>query len=334
MSEAEAAPTAAPAEAPPPAPETLPGDQDILAALEKPADKGDAKPEPEAKKEPTKGTELAKAPETPKESAVLRSIKNRERELQAKQQAFAVAQQQATAQTQAAIEAGIQKAIKERFADPRVAVKTLNDLGLTPQQIAEALVNKDKPSAEEVARQALEEARRLREELASKDTRTRSQADESDFLAEAKSLAAQLPHLFEEYDEREILGVAYEFARELAAECKAKGEPVPNVSNARVLRALDRRAKARQDRRAERVKAKNPADTDQAKATAQADPKAAKNGSGHQGAKTGTTATTTLGKDLGERQSVAVSDPVLMSKEDILASVQRQIAEGVNIKAR
>ncbi len=46
------------------------------------------------------------------------------------------------------------------------------------------------------------------------------------------------------------------------------------------------------------------------------------------------TSTTTLGKNLGERQSVVTTDPVLMSNDDVIRQVEKQIAEGVNIKAR
>lgn len=324
----DTAPAVAPpvVEAPPAAPD-LPTDADLVAAIE-----GKAPPKVEEPKapEPKKPEE----PPKPKETAVLRSIQKREAALQTERAAFQAQVQAAQANQQQAIDAGIAKALKERFADPRVAVKTLKDLGLLPQQIAEALVKPDAPSADELARQALSEAQAIKKGLETEAQQRASKANEDTFVSTAKAMADKLPHLFDEWTAPEILAEAYKFGAELQAECKRMGKPVPDVSDDRVLRALDKRAKARQDLRAERAKAKAAAQEDVTKAAAGAAPQAATNGSGQQGKPTGAPATTTLGKGLSERQSVAVDDPVLMSDEDIVKRAEEQIAKGLNIKAR
>jgi hypothetical protein len=173
----------------------------------------------------------------------------------------------------------------------------------------------------------------LKKQLADKEGAGSKTAGEQAFLAVGKGLGDKLTAIRDEWTDPEILEQAYRFGAELQAHCKAQGIPVPNVSDERVWRILDKRAKARQDLRAERQKAKQAA-TDDVKAATQVAPKAAANGSGHQGETTGAPATTTLGRALGERQSVATKDPVLQSDDDVKAQVEEMLRKGHDIKAR
>ena len=316
-------PDATPATAPttevtaPPATEegnTLPDDNAIVEALEK---GGTVEPAKD-KAEPAKAKETPKKePDKPKESAVLRSIQKREQDLVRDRANLAAEKQALQASITQQIQAGVQEALKKQFGDPREAVKNLKAMGLLPNQIAQALVNPEAPTTEELAKQALQEARDLKTKLENEAKARSSSSNEQEFLTEARKFKDQFKELHIEWTEPEILTEAYRLAAELRAECEAAGKPLPNVSNESVLRVLNKRAQARMARREEILKAK------EEPAKAKEEP-AKKNG----------VSTTTLGKNLGERQSIVTTDPVLMSNDDIIKQVEKQIAEGVNIKAR
>lgn len=314
-----------------------PSDADVLAALEsgKPGEAGAA---PGAAT-PTTADPAKPAdpkPETPKESALLRSLQKRERDLVAEKQALQARIAQAEAGIEQRIKDGIARALKEQFADPRAGVKALGALGMKDQDIADALLHKDAATPDEMARKAIAETEALRKQLADGEAaRVRAQ-NEANYTATAKRMAdaGELKHVFDEWDQAEILSETYKLLADLNAECRQANRPLPAVSDERLLKALDKRAKAKQDSRAERQKAKTGA-TDTTKAAGQPDPKAADtNGSGHQGGKTGASATTTLGKGLGERQTVTVPDPLLMSDEDIIANVNKKVSEGFTVRPR
>ena len=303
---------AAPAEQPG---NTLPGDDAIIQALEK----GTPVSATEAAADKDKTKEDPKKPaDKPKESAVMRSVQKREQDLIRDRAALNAEKAGLTAQIEQRIQIGITDALKKQFADPRTAVKTLTGLGLLPQQIAEALVKPDAPSAEELARQAIKEATDLKARLEKEAKTARDQTSEKEFVEAIRVFKDEFKELHTEWTEPEIISEAYKLAAELQAECSASGRPFPtNISNKSVLKVLNARAKAKLDRRAELTRPKE-------------DPRPAVDPK-----KNGTSASTvTLGKNMGERQSIVTTDPVLMSNDDIIKQVEKQLAEGINIKPR
>lgn len=303
-----------------------PDDAAVLAALEgKPGEPGAAPPAGETPKPPE--------PETPKESALVRSIKLREQRLVADRNRMAEEQRRWEQSFEERVQRKVAEATRAALADPRAAVKALGAAGVADQAIADALLHKDGATPEERAANAEKAVEAFRQERVREQQAATRAKVESEYLATADKLdaAGRLPHLLLEYERHELVPATHALIAELQQDCQRRGVPVPQVSDERFLQILDKRAKLRQDARQERIKGRG---ADTTKAAAQADPKAGTNGSGHQGGQTGASATTTLGKGLGERQTMAADDPVLMSREDILSRVNKAVSEGVSIKAR
>ena len=307
---------------PPPAPEApvSPTDAEIVAEF----DKG----KPTEAEKPTEGTPApveAPRPETPKESALLRSIAKRERELVAERQQLSARTQQQEATIEARIQAGVERALKERFADPRAAVKALGALGMKDQDIADGLLHKDAATPDEMARRALEESAALKKQLADRDARETKTRLETEYLSTAKRMgdAGELKHARLEWTEPEMVQETYRIIAELGEECRIKGIPVPQVQDERFLRLLDKRAKLRQDAR-------------KAREAGGATPGSEANGGGHQGGQTGAaaTSTTTLGKGLGERTSVSPPDPLTMSRDEVISEALKKVSAGFIVKPR
>jgi hypothetical protein len=306
-----------------PAPEVPVGPDDaaVLAALEgKPADTTEQVP----------ATEKAPEPETPKESALVRSIKLREQRLVADRQRMADERRQWEASFEERINRRVAEATQAALRDPRAAIKALGAAGVADQAIADALLNKEGVTPAEQTKAALEAIEALKRERAQEQQAQTRRANESAYLETARNLdkAGKLPHLMMEYEEHELVPATYRLIEELKADCAARGVPVPAVKDERFLEILDKRARMRQTAREERTKARS---ADTTKAT---DKAGNGNGSGHQGGQAGASATTTLGRGLGERQTMATDDPVLMSREDTLARVNKQLSEGFAVKAR
>jgi hypothetical protein len=304
-----------------------PDDAAVLAALEgKPAEAAPPPPEAPAK-------EKTPEPETPKESALVRSIKLREQRLVADRNRMAEEQRRWEQSFEERVQRKVAEATRAALADPRAAVKALGAAGVADQAIADALLHKDGATPQEIALAAQQEIAKLRQERAEEQQQATRARVEGEYLATADKLdaAGKLPHLLLEYERHELVPATHALIAELQQDCQRRGVPVPQVTDERFLQILDKRAKLRQDARQERIKGRG---ADSTKAAAQADTKAGTNGSGHRGGQTGASATTTLGKGLGERQTMATDDPVLASREDILARVNKAVSEGVSIKAR
>jgi hypothetical protein len=309
-----------------------PDDAAIIAAVE-----GKSPPPADM---PTTAPDAPKAqapePETPRESAVLRHVQQRERRLQAERERDKEDRASWEASFEQRLTARVEAALKERMGDPRAMIKALNAANIEDNAIAEALISKDKQSPEEIARAALQEAKALRDELAKRDAGTSRTQAEASFRSTAKQMdeGGQLPHLFVRWDEARVLQEAYRLVADIRAEASAKGVPVPaKISDDRlILRLLDKRAKTEQDAEDGRRKARAPAATE--KPASQDATKAGGNGSGNQGATPGASATTTLGKSLGERPTVAAPDTVLMSDAEILEIASKRVAEGFNVRTR
>ena len=321
-----------PGEAPP---GTTP-DADIIAQL---GEQPGAAPT-DATKPVEKPAEKPPEPETPKESALLRSVQQKERRLEQARAADRQERQQWEQSFEDRLKRGIADGIKAQLGgtDPRALIKQLNDAGLKDQALADALLNKDAKTPEEIARAADERATRIERERQQEVAQRTREANETEYRAQLKALDEKgaLPHLLDEWEPDEVVAQTYALVQEMMAESRATGRPIPKLDaktmNERLLRVLDKRAKARQDSREARRKAKPGMDT--GKAASQDATKAGANGSGHQGEKTGASATTTLGKGLGERPTVGTADAALLSDAEVIERANERLARGEKFTAR
>lgn len=251
-------------------------------------------------------------PNAGRESALVQSVRQRERALLTQRQQLAERERQIGQN----VEQQVQRAVQERMAKLKTdPIAALRELGFDDATIASRLLNQGKQTPDEVAQEALKESKRLRDEIAQRSTADARSRAETDFAAEAAD-ETKYPHLNEEWTRTEFVREAHAVVTSL----RSRGIDPGQYSYSDIAKYLDKQAKGRADRR-EKIKAERTK-----KATPQGDNKAEGNGVSGQGGSSGKTATTTLGQGLGGRQSLNGKAGHLMTDAELVASVEADVA--------
>lgn len=298
--------------------QVAPADADIIAQLDGAPQNGTANPPA-----PTPEKAAEPEPSTPRESAFQRSLQKRERDL--------VASRQKDREERTAWEASFEQRVRQRVEEE--LGKVLAD----QRAIEQKQKTPEEQAAEREAKLREEIRAELRQELGQRDATASRAAAVQAYKSTADEMVAkgELENLFLEYEWPEVLEQTDRLVLQLRDECKQRGEQLPKGNiDAKLLRLLDKRAKAKQDSRTERQKARQAPKQDDGKAAPQGDTKAGANGSGHQGAKAGASATTTLGKGLGERVAMPSPGTDILSDEEVLERALESVSKGTAPKPK